>query len=166
MHVTHDRDEALSLGDDLAIIVERPAPPDRPSRARSPPNPADRDAARLLGWSELGHGTAAHAHGPHAASSSSAMRRLPTSRAPCRSSTGPKTYCSARQPPDAPAGASLTAPIEQVVPTRPLARISLASDPPITALMLHRDLERLHLQRGEPIQAALPPGCVRSFPAT
>jgi hypothetical protein len=38
-------------------------------------------------------------------------------------------------------GLSLTAQIEQILLTRPLARIRLASDPPVTALMLHREIE-------------------------
>jgi len=58
-HVTHDRDEALSIGDDLAIIVggqlRQPGP-----AALVAADPADPDVARLLGWSELGHGTAAN----------------------------------------------------------------------------------------------------------
>jgi hypothetical protein len=65
-----------------------------------------------------------------------------------------------------PGGASLTAPVSQILPTRPLARISLASDPPVTALVLHRDLERLRMRPGEPIQATLPLSSIRVFPAT
>jgi len=68
--------------------------------------------------------------------------------------------------PDAPAGANLTAQITQVLPTRPLVRISLASDPPVTALMLHRDLERLRLRVGTSATATLPAASVRVFPAT
>ncbi len=40
---------------------------------------------------------------------------------------------------DEPSAGSLHAHVEQILLTRPLARISLASDPPVTALMLHRD---------------------------
>jgi hypothetical protein len=47
-------------------------------------------------------------------------------------------------PPDGThAAASLTAPAAQILPTRPLARITLAADPPLTALVLHRDLQSL-----------------------
>ena len=80
--------------------------------------------------------------------------------------TGPKTYCLARHPQNTPPAASLTAPVSQVLPTRPLARITLASDPPITALLLHRDLPSRLMQPGDLIQATLPPSCVRIFPAT
>ena len=76
---------------------------------------------------------------------------------------GPKAR---RQPPvGTQAAASLTAPAAQILPTRPLARITLAADPPLTALLLHRDLESLRLRPGEPITVTVPPGCVRIFPA-
>ena len=39
--------------------------------------------------------------------------------------------------------ATLTAPAAQILATRPLARITLAADPPLTALLLHRDLQSL-----------------------
>ena len=69
-------------------------------------------------------------------------------------------------PQNTPPAASLTAPVSQVLPTRPLARITLASDPPITALLLHRDLPSRLMQPGDLIQATLPPSSVRIFPAT
>ena len=58
-HVTHDRDEALSIGDDLAVIVAGQLRQTGPA-AKVAAEPADPDVARLLGWSELGHGTAAN----------------------------------------------------------------------------------------------------------
>jgi len=57
-HVTHDRDEALSIGDDLAVIVGGQLRQTGPA-ATVAAEPADPDIARLLGWSELGGGTAA-----------------------------------------------------------------------------------------------------------
>jgi ABC-type Fe3+/spermidine/putrescine transport system ATPase subunit len=56
-HVTHDRDEALSIGDDLAVIVSGQLRQTGPA-TQVATEPADPDVARLLGWSELGHGTA------------------------------------------------------------------------------------------------------------
>ena len=56
-HVTHDRDEALSIGDDLAIIVGGQLRQTGPA-AHVAAEPADPHVARLLGWTELGHGTA------------------------------------------------------------------------------------------------------------
>jgi hypothetical protein len=69
-----------------------------------------------------------------------------------------------RTTPDEPADGSLTAPVERIVHTRPLARITLGCDPPITALMLHRDINRLQLTAGNPVQVHMPPGGLRVFP--
>ena len=67
--------------------------------------------------------------------------------------------------PDAPADGSLTANVDRIVHTRPLARITLGCDPPIAALMLHRDIGRLQLTAGNPVQVTMPPGSLRIFPA-
>ena len=91
-HVTHDRDEALSIGDDLAVIVGGQLRQTGPA-ATVAAEPADPDIARLLGWSELGHGTAAAA-APGSGSSSSA-RQPKACTAQCKPSTGPKTLNSA-----------------------------------------------------------------------
>ena len=59
VHVTHDRDEALSISNDLAIItggqLRQAGPASQVTAA-----PADPETARLLGWTELGPGTAAN----------------------------------------------------------------------------------------------------------
>jgi hypothetical protein len=65
--------------------------------------------------------------------------------------------------PDAPADGSLTAQVGRIVHTRPLARITLGCDPPIAALMLHRDIDRLRLTAGNTVQVKLPPGSLRVF---
>jgi ABC-type sulfate/molybdate transport systems ATPase subunit len=164
VHVTHDRDEALSIGDDLAVIVSgqlRQAGPASQVAAE----PADQDAARLLGWSELGPGTATDA-AVRAGQILLPDAAPPAAHGPVHIFYRPEDVLLGTPAPDAPAGASLTAQIERILLTRPLARITLASDPPITALMLHRDLEQLDVQAGRPVEATLPPGCVRIFPAT
>ncbi len=164
VHVTHDRDEALSIGDDLALIIAGQLRQTGPA-SQVAAEPAAADAARLLGWSELGPGTTQH----------QAVRTgqllLPDAgppgiQGPVHIFYRPEDVQLGTPAPDAPAGASLTAQITQVLPTRPLARISLASDPPVTALMLHRDLERLRLQVGTSATATLPAASVRVFPAT
>jgi hypothetical protein len=66
--------------------------------------------------------------------------------------------------PDAAAGADLTVQVGRILRTRPLARISLRCAPP-TALMLHKDIDRLQLTTGDPVQVNLPPGSLRLFPA-
>jgi ABC-type Fe3+/spermidine/putrescine transport system ATPase subunit len=162
-HVTHDRDEAVSIGDDLAVIVSGKLRQAGPA-AKVAAEPADPDVARLTGWSELGHGVAANGaihigqlvlrdamavglHGPIQAFYRSEDIQL-----------GPRT-------PDTAAGASLTAQAEQILRTRPLARITLDCDPPITALMLHRDIDQIRLTTGDLIQVNLPPGSLRIFKA-
>ena len=67
--------------------------------------------------------------------------------------------------PDAPADGSLTAQVDRIAHTRPLARITLGCDPPIAALMLHRDIDRLQLAAGKVVQVNLPPGSLRIFQA-
>jgi len=165
VHVTHDRDEALSIGDDLAIIAAGQLRQSGPA-SQVAAEPADPDAARLLGWSELGHGTTDH----HAVRAGQLLLRdaaPPGIDGPVHIFYRPEDILLGTPAPDAPAGVvSVTAPITQVLPTRPLARVSLASDPPVTALMLHRDLARLGLQAGTSAQATLPLGSIRVFPAT
>ncbi|MGH3188923.1 MAG: ABC transporter ATP-binding protein [Streptosporangiaceae bacterium] len=164
VHVTHDRDEALAIGDDLAVIADGQLRQTGPA-SHIAAEPASADVARLLGWSELGHGTAAD--GTVQAGQIQLPGAAPAGiRGPVHIFYRPEDVLLAAPAPGTPAGATLTAQIGQVLPTRPLARISLASHPPLTALMLHRDLERLHAQVGTPIQATLPPGGVRIFPAT
>jgi len=159
-HVTHDRDEALSLGDDLAVIVGGQLRQTGPA-ASVAADPADPDIARLLGWSELGHGTAA--------SGTARIGQLVLSSAadglhgPVQAFYRPEDVELHPATPDAPADGSLTAQVGQIVHTRPLARITLGCDPPITALMLHRDLDRLRLTAGSPVQVSLPPGSFRVF---
>jgi len=163
VHVTHDRDEALSISDRLAIIIGGRLRQTGPASLLSAA-PADPATARLLGWTELGPGTAAHG------TVTAGQFRLP-GPAPAgiqglvRIFYRPEDLTLSPPAPGTPAGASLTARISQILPTRPLARISLASDPPVTALLLHKDLESLHLDAGEPVTVLLPPASVRIFPA-
>jgi ABC-type Fe3+/spermidine/putrescine transport system ATPase subunit len=160
-HVTHDRDEALSIGDDLAVIVAGQLRQTGPA-ATVAAEPADPDVARLLGWSELGQGTAASGtvHIGQLVLQDVAAEGL---HGPVEAFYRPEDIELSPSSPDAPAAASLTAQVGRIVHTRPLARITLRSDPPIAALMLHRDIDRLHLTTGDPVQASLPPGSVRIF---
>jgi ABC-type Fe3+/spermidine/putrescine transport system ATPase subunit len=161
-HVTHDRDEALSIGDDLAIIVGGQLRQTGPA-ATVAADPADPDVARLLGWSELGPGTAANG--------TTHIRQLalrdtaPGLHGPIQAFYRPEDIELSPNAPAAPTGLSFTARIEQVIYTRPLARISLASDPPMTALILHRDLNRLHLTPGDQTDVNLPAHSLRIFKA-
>ncbi len=159
-HVTHDRDEALSIGDDLAVIVGGQLRQTGPA-ASVAAEPADPDTARLLGWSELGHGTAA--------SGTARIGQLVLRNAaeglqgPVQAFYRPEDVELRPATPDAPADGSLTAHVGRIVHTRPLARITLGCAPPIAALMLHRDIDRLQLTAGNPVQVNLPPGSIRIF---
>lgn len=161
VHVTHDRDEALSIGDDLAIIIggrlTQAGPADRVTAA-----PADPGAARMLGWSHLGPGTITEpgtvrvgqfifpgVTGPQVTGAVQVYYRQEDVVLGAAAEAGPDRAGTV---------------IGEIIPTRPLARITLASDPPLTALILHRDLERLRVQAGDPVTPALPPGSVRAFP--
>jgi molybdate/tungstate transport system ATP-binding protein len=161
-HVTHDRDEALSIGDDLAVIVGGQLRQTGPA-AHVAAEPADPDIARLLGWSELGHGTAAGTVRigqlvlPNAAGGA---------HGPVQAFYRPEDVELRPVMPDEPADGSLTASVERIVHTRPLARITLGCDPPIAALMLHRDIGRLQLTAGDPVQVTMPPGSLRVFRAS
>ena len=160
-HVTHDRDEALSIGDDLAVIVGGQLRQTGPA-AHVASEPADPDVARLLGWSELGQGTAAS--GTVHIGQLVLLDVAEGLHGPVEAFYRPEDVELNPAAPDAAAAASLTAHVGRIVHTRPLARITLRSDPPIAALMLHRDIDRLHLTTGDSIQASLPPGSVRIFP--
>lgn len=162
-HVTHDRDEALSIGDDLAIIVGGQVRQAGPA-AQVAAEPADPDSARLLGWAELGRGTAADGA---ARVGQLVIRDAVTAdlHGPVQAFYRPEDVELGPAAPGRPAGATLTARIGHITPTRPLARISLSSEPRIAVQILHRDLRRLQLTVGEPVRASMPPGSLRLFPA-
>jgi ABC-type sulfate/molybdate transport systems ATPase subunit len=159
-HVTHDRDEALSIGDDLAVIVGGQLRQSGPA-ATVASEPADPDVARLLGWSELGYGTAAD--GTVRIGQLELHDGAQGLYGPVQAFYRPEEVELSPTAPDAPADRSLAVHVGRIVHTRPLARVVLRSDPPIAALMLHRDIGRLRLNTGDPVQASLPPGSVRIF---
>jgi ABC-type Fe3+/spermidine/putrescine transport system ATPase subunit len=160
IHVTHDRDEAIAVGDSLAIIAAghlRQAGPASVVTA----TPVDQDVARLLGWSLLGRGRtvagivqAGLLSFPHAAPDG-----------PVDIYYRPEDVVL--QPPGrgAPRGEVLTGQVTQLVLTRPLARVTVDSNPGLTALVLHRDLRALSLRPGMTVGAVMPEAAVRVFPA-
>jgi ABC-type sulfate/molybdate transport systems ATPase subunit len=160
VHVTHDRDEAFSIGDDLAVIVGGQLRQTGPA-ATVAAEPADPGIARLLGWSELGHGTAV---GGTVRIGQLVLRKAAEGlHGLVQAFYRPEDVELRPTTPDAPADGSLTARVDRIVHTRPLARITLGCDPPIAALMLHRDIDRLQLTAGNPVQVNLPPGGLRVF---
>jgi ABC-type Fe3+/spermidine/putrescine transport system ATPase subunit len=156
VHVTHDRDEALSIGDDLAIVAGgRLVQFGRADSVAAAP--ADPAAARLLGWSLLGSGTVRE---PGTIRVGQFVFTVPPDL------LAPGAVQVFYRPEEVvlggPPGAvpyarqdSVLTMVGEIVPTRPLARISLASDPPLTVLVLHRDLEQLRVRQGDPVSATL-----------
>jgi ABC-type Fe3+/spermidine/putrescine transport system ATPase subunit len=163
VHVTHDRDEALTLADDLAIIAEGTIR-QVGSADYVAANPADPIAARLLGWTALGPGLP---DGDHVRIGD--LRLLTPERA-----TGPRPVQIYYRPEDillrpadesADSSGGIRARIQRIDMTRPLARVSLASVPVINVLALHRDIRLHNLQPGTDAVATLPPQSIRIFPA-
>ena len=113
------------------------------------------DVARLLGWSELGHGMAASGT---ARIGQLVLRDAEAAglRGPVQVFYRPEDVQLSPAASDTSAGASFTAQVERILRTRPLARITLSCDPPITALMLHRDVDRLRLAVGDLTRVNLP----------
>ena len=166
VHVTHDRDEALSMGDDLAVIIGGQLVQTGPA-GQVTAFPANPDAARLLGWAHLGQGIASEAGTVRVGQFTFPDTAGPRVTGTVQVYYRPEDVLLDSRPQD-PAGTgatSLTALIREVVPTRPLARVRLASDPPLTALALHRDLKRLQARPGEPATVSLPAASVRVFPS-
>jgi ABC-type Fe3+/spermidine/putrescine transport system ATPase subunit len=162
LHVTHDRDEALSLADDIAVIVNGQLRQLQPAHEITS-QPADADVARLLGWSELGHGTASHGQITLGDITLTA-RELPAHDSdpvtvfyrPEAVFLGPAA--STNEP-----TVQVTRTIKKVLPTVPLARVLIAGDPPLTALVLPHELIRLSLQADAPVRVQLPAGAIKSF---
>ena len=128
LHVTHDRDEALSLANDIAIIVNGQLRQLQPAHEITS-QPADADTARLLGWSELGHGTASHGHITLGDITLPARERPPRDSRPVTVFYRPETVllgpaASTNEP-----AVQLTRTITQVLPTVPLARVLIARRP-------------------------------------
>jgi ABC-type Fe3+/spermidine/putrescine transport system ATPase subunit len=162
IHVTHDRDEAFTLADDLAIIAGgtiRQAG----NASDVAAHPADPVAAKLLGWTELGSGLQDHSQvrigelmlaAPETSTSSSAVRIY----------YRPEDVLL-RPAEDAAASArGIRTRIRHIDHTVPLARIRLATTPAISALTLHRAIRLHNLEAGSNVIATLPPDSVRMFP--
>jgi ABC-type Fe3+/spermidine/putrescine transport system ATPase subunit len=163
IHVTHDRDEAFTLADDLAIIADgtiRQAGNARDVAAQ----PADPVTAKLLGWSELGTGVQYQVQ----------VRIGNLTMAVHDTTAGSRTVQVYYRPEEvilraadhaASSPDGLRARIRQIDLTLPLARIRLASTPPMSVLALHRDIRQHNLEPGSEVIATLPSQGVRIFPA-
>lgn len=160
VHVTHDRDEALTLADHIAVIVDGHLRQIQ-SAGEIVSRPSDSDVARLLGWVELGQGTI------ECGQIALGDLQLPSDERPGPAAVfyRPESVILGPARGTSTPSARLTRTIDQILPTVPLARVLIAGDPPLTALVLHRELTRLALRVGEPIDVQLPADALKSFAA-
>jgi len=162
IHVTHDRDEAFTLADDLAIIADGKIRQVGEAHYVAA-HPSDPEAAKLLGWTELGTGLQGQGH----------VRIGDLTLPAPDTAAGSRTVRLYYRPEDvilSPADDAESSPetvktrIRHIDLTAPLARIRLASTPAITALTLHRDIRQHNLEPGAEVVATLPRHGVLIFP--
>ena len=162
IHVTHDRDEALSIADNVAVIVAGQV-----RQVASPheigAKPADETCARLLGWSELGVGNLDRGVLTLGDLVIPAFGMFAGWSGPVLVFYRPEAVLLAGDATATPEGVAFKAVIERVQPTTPLARITLAGRPGLTVLLLPRDFGRLGLQAGATVDVQLPRDSVRVF---
>jgi ABC-type Fe3+/spermidine/putrescine transport system ATPase subunit len=162
IHVTHDRDEALTLADDLAILVDGTI---RQVGTASDvaAHPADPVAAKLLGWTELGPGLQEDGH-VRIGDVTLLAQETATGSRPVEVYYRPEDVLlhHASEPPNSPG--SIRARIQQIDMTLPLARVSLGSTPALNVLALHREIRLHSLEPGADVTATLPPQAIRIFP--
>jgi ABC-type Fe3+/spermidine/putrescine transport system ATPase subunit len=165
VHVTHDRDEALSLADEIAVIADgqlRQIESPREIAAR----PADADVARLLGWIELGRARIQRGQ------ITVGDLTLPADHLPDHETGSvtvyyrPENVLLGSPAATSPHAVRITRTIQKVLPTVPLTRVLIAGDPPLTALLLPRELTQLNLRGGTPIEVQLPADSLKTFART
>jgi ABC-type sulfate/molybdate transport systems ATPase subunit len=163
VHVTHDRDEALILGDQVGVLVDGELRQTQSAHSITS-HPVDADVARLLGWSHLGDG-----HVDQGATVLGDLRLPPPAGAhhsDRRVSVFYRPEGVVLTPTDSPAAleVGVTRAIDHVVPTAPLARVDIGGEPVVTALVLRRDLSRLDLHAGNQVILDLPRDTIITFP--
>ena len=165
IHVTHDRDKALSIGDQVAVVVAGQV------RQLAGSNeivaqPADDTCARLLGWSELGVGSLDQGMLTLGDLVIPSHDLLDGWNGPVSVFYRSEAVLLGADASGVPGGAHFQAVIDRVLPTTPLARVTLVGGPGIGVLLLPRDLGRLDVRVGATIDAALPSDSLRVFRLT
>ncbi len=150
IHVTHDRDEAFTLADSLAVIVDGRLRQTGIAH-RVAAKPRDAVVARLLGWAELGNGVAvggtvvirgvAFQAGAHSGAVHVFYRPEDVQLGPDEGTEAVATF---------------TARVQRITRTLPLAHVMLGPELPITVLMLQREIERCGVRVGEEVQVRVP----------
>ena len=165
IHVTHDRDEALTIGDEVAIVAEgKVRQLARPHEIVA--RPADEVCARLLGWSELGIGKVNQS----SVTVGDLTFPLHDSSEGWEGPVGvfyrPEAVLIGADVAERPATARFRAVIDRVLPTTPLVRVTLLGTPAVTVLLLPRDVERLDIRPGASVEVGLPSDSLRAFRLT
>lgn len=163
IHVTHDRDEALSIADQVAVVVAGQVR-QLAGAHEVVAQPADDTCARLLGWSELGVGRLDHGVLTVGALVLPAHGALDGWNGPVSVFYRPESVLLGVEAAGNPGGAAFEATVDRVLPTTPLARVVLGGETAMTALLLARDLGPLDLRPGASVKVGLPPGSLCIFP--
>ncbi len=165
IHVTHDRDEALSIGDRVAVVVAGQVRQlARPHEIVA--NPADETCARLLGWSELGVGNLDQGRLALGDLVLPVHDRLNGWNGPVCAFYRPEAVLLGADATGISEGARFQAVIDRVLPTIPLTRVALVGRPGMAALLLPRDLGRLDIRTGATVEVVLPSDSLRVFRLT
>jgi ABC-type Fe3+/spermidine/putrescine transport system ATPase subunit len=165
VYVTHDRDEALSIGDDIAVLAGGGLRRAGTARevAASPGDPA---AARLLGWRELGRGRVSQGvlRIGSLTLDLAGLPGVPADDGLADVFYRPEDVLLGALSQQVPAAGHFHARIDRISPTVPLAQVSLAGPPAVTALLLHRQLAHLRLLPGTRADVAFPPQALHVIP--
>jgi ABC-type Fe3+/spermidine/putrescine transport system ATPase subunit len=162
VHITHDRDEALSLADHVAVIVDGELRQIQAAHEIAS-SPVDEDVARLLGWTELGRGTIDRGNINLGDLTLPAHDLANQTSSPVTVLYRPETVLLGPAGKASAPALRFTRTIKRVLPTVPLARVLIAGDPSLTALVLPRELPRIGLRAGARIEVHLPVGSLRTF---
>jgi ABC-type sulfate/molybdate transport systems ATPase subunit len=161
VHVTHDRDEALRLADDLAILATGTLRQTGPATHLTR-HPTDEISARLLGWAKLGPARR-DSTGLHVGDLRiNQVIPIPDSGA-LTLYYRPEEVLIGAQDQQSTVALRCHARIAALVPTLPLSRVVLDTDPPITALILHRQLEELPQSSSTDVEITMPPHAIRAI---
>jgi ABC-type sulfate/molybdate transport systems ATPase subunit len=159
VHVTHDREEAVRLADDLTVLADGALRRTGP-RDLVIDDPHDEISAELLGWGRLGPARREcggvmigdlHLNVDPPESGEDALAVV----------YRPEDVLIGPQALSGPAALRGRCRIAAVLPDRPLARVLLDTRPPITALLRHRELDEISAARGTYVDFALVPTSVR-----
>jgi ABC-type Fe3+/spermidine/putrescine transport system ATPase subunit len=165
IHVTHDRDEALDIGDQVAVVVAGQVR-QLASSDEIVAQPADDTCARLLGWSELGVGSLDQgilALGDLVVPTADSLDRW---NGLVSVFYRPEAVLLAGDAAGNPGPTRFRATVDRVLATTPLARVTLGGRPTLTVLLLPRDLGRLDIRAGTTVDVELPPDSLRVFRPT